>query len=126
MITIMKKMQKIVPFLLIALAVQFSYAFLCHSPGENKTCLMNCCKKPHHCADESGQKPEDCCLYRDSASQNFLVSKVLPLSFFDMEAPLPVHLPLVFQSASVVNVEREFVRYGPSPPLYILKQSFLL
>lgn len=126
MMTAMKKTSKIIPVLLIALTVQFSYAFLCHAPGENKTCLMNCCKKPHHCADESGQKPEDCCMYRDSASQNFLVSKILPLSSFEMEAPLPVRLPPVFQPASAMNLEREFARHGPSPPLYILKQSFLL
>ena len=116
----------VVPILLIALAVQFSYSFLCHAPGEDKICLMDCCKKSCHYADENGEKPEDCCVYRDSGSQNFLVSKVLLLSFTEMEAPLPVRLFAAFRPIKLTNVEREFARYGPSPPLYILKQSFLL
>ncbi|MBI2341003.1 MAG: hypothetical protein HYU99_11665 [Deltaproteobacteria bacterium] len=122
----MKKIRKIVPILLIALVVQFSYSFLCHAPGEDKICLMDCCKKVHHCADKTGAKPEDCCVYRDSGSQNFLVSKAVPVSFSGMEIHLLERWSVAFRPVNVTNVEREFVLHGSSPPLYILKQSFLL
>ena len=122
----MKSIKKIVPLLLFFFFLNVAYGFLCARTAEAGMCLMGCC---HHSMNQSGKVVRaampNCCSIESQNTQVFSKSDKVRLGQNIFAVSHANEFPVL--SAQAQNKSfRPLGDWIHAPPLYVLKQSFLL